>query len=65
MTIEFLESVLCDSCSNANRGVRVSGWAICLHCIQDDVGLLKQIVRLAMPEIAAKLEAKIREGCIR
>jgi hypothetical protein len=58
-------SVLCDVCSNAGRGVKLPGKKICLDCAGDDPELVVQIVHLVMPEMAAKLEAAIKEAGIK
>lgn len=64
MKMEFQESVLCDLCSNAGRGVKLKGKRICLDCVQDDIELVKEVVRMAMPDMAAKLEKMIKEAGI-
>jgi hypothetical protein len=59
--VEFIDSVLCDVCSNVGRGVVLLRGRICLSCAQDDAELVKEIVRLAMPEMAVTLEAASAE----
>lgn len=58
--IEIHDSILCDLCSNVARGVKAKGQRICFACA--DAELVKEIVKLAMPEMAAKLETAIAQG---
>jgi hypothetical protein len=52
-------------CSNAGRGVKFPGKQIRLECAGDDAELVKEIVRVAMPEMARKLEGMIKEAGIK
>lgn len=63
--ITLQESVLCDLCSNAGRGVKLPGKRVCLDCASDDAELMKEIVKLVMPEMAAKIETMIANGGIK
>lgn len=66
MTLDDLqESLLCDLCSNVGRGVKLPGRSVCLDCAGDDAELVKEIVRMVMPEMAAKIEAGIKEAGIK
>ena len=65
MAIDLQQSILCDVCSNAGRGVKLPGKKICLDCAADDAELVKEIVRVVMPDMAAKLEAEIKEAGIK
>jgi hypothetical protein len=62
MSVEFFDSVLCDECNDYDAGVVVHGWAICLRCVRDDVGLLEQAIRVAMPEVAERLKRVIESA---
>jgi hypothetical protein len=65
MPIDLQENLLCDVCSNAGRGVKFPGKQIRLECAGDDAELVKEIVRVAMPEMARKLEGLIKEAGIK
>ena len=52
MAIDLQQSILCDLCSNAGRGVKLPGKRICFDCAQSDA-------ELVMPDMAAKLEARL------
>jgi hypothetical protein len=65
MPIDLQENLLCDVCSNAGRGVKFPGKQIRLECAGDDAELVKEIVRVAMPEMARKLEGMIKEAGIK
>ena len=58
--IEIHESVLCDQCSNCQRGVILPGRKVCFDCV-DDPELTKQIVLLVHPELT-KLDRAIARG---
>jgi hypothetical protein len=63
--LDIRESVLCDLCSNAGRGVKLPGKKICLDCAQADAELVRQIVHVVMPEMAQRREEKIKEAGIK
>jgi hypothetical protein len=65
MALEIQQSILCDICSNVHRGVKLPGKKICLDCAADDPELVVQIVRHVMPEMARRLEEKIKEAGIK
>lgn len=44
------ESVLCDLCSNASRGIQLPGKRICFDCASDDPELVKEIIETMMAE---------------
>lgn len=63
--MEILESILCDLCSNAGRGVQLQGKRVCLDCCQDSPALVVELVHVVMPAMAKELEDAIRASGIK
>ena len=65
MAIDLQQSILCDVCSNAGRGVKLLGKKICLDCAGNDPELVRQIVHHVIAEMAQKLEEEIKAASIK
>jgi len=61
MAIDLQQSILCDVCSNAGRGVKLPGKKICLDCAGNDPELVRQMFTRHRRD-AQKLEEEIKAG---